>query len=326
MSRTSTEPVVIIGAGMAGLSAARALAEAGMQSIVLDKGRGLGGRMATRRAGDATFDHGAQHFTAKSPEFQALVQEATADGAVRAWCNGFDGQQGHPRFCGAEGMTSLPKWMARGLDVRRSSQVKSITRDDGGWRIVLDGSDPIDARAVIVTAPVPQALALIDSVPIETALLERLRDVRYHPCFSLMVELDGPSGLRPPGGLQLAPPEPIAWVADNSLKGVSVPAALTIHAGPAFSAAHYDDAPDKVIALMMKAAAPWLGGSEARSVQLHRWRYSLVATEWKDEPFALASEEPPLLLAGDAFHSGRVEGAFLSGRAAALALIDRLRA
>jgi predicted NAD/FAD-dependent oxidoreductase len=123
--------------------------------------------------------------------------------------------------------------------------------------------------------------------------------------------------------MQLDPPEPIAWIADNSLKGVSVPAALTINAGPQFSTDHFDASPDTVIALMLKAAGPWLGGAEARSVQLHRWRYSLVATEWEGEAFAMASDAPPLLLAGDAFHSGRVEGAFLSGLGAARALLAR---
>ena len=54
--------VAVVGAGMAGLSAARALVDAGRSVVVFDKGRGIGGRMATRRLGAAVFDHGAQYF------------------------------------------------------------------------------------------------------------------------------------------------------------------------------------------------------------------------------------------------------------------------
>ena len=45
---------IVIGAGIAGLLAARQLAEAGRDVTVLDKGRGVGGRLATRRIGEAT--------------------------------------------------------------------------------------------------------------------------------------------------------------------------------------------------------------------------------------------------------------------------------
>ncbi|MDP3490273.1 MAG: FAD-dependent oxidoreductase, partial [Phenylobacterium sp.] len=41
--------IAIIGAGMAGLSCAEALSDAGHAVQVLDKGRGPGGRMSTRR-------------------------------------------------------------------------------------------------------------------------------------------------------------------------------------------------------------------------------------------------------------------------------------
>ena len=51
---------IIIGAGIAGLLAATMLNRANMSVRILDKGRGLGGRMATRRQDGAVFDHGAQ--------------------------------------------------------------------------------------------------------------------------------------------------------------------------------------------------------------------------------------------------------------------------
>lgn len=41
--------VAVVGAGLAGLIAARAMADVGHTVAVFEKGRGLGGRMASRR-------------------------------------------------------------------------------------------------------------------------------------------------------------------------------------------------------------------------------------------------------------------------------------
>jgi hypothetical protein len=76
--------VLVIGAGMAGLSAATALQKAGFKPLILDKGKQLGGRMANRRVGGATFDHGAQFVTARDPRFAALLEEAEIAGRAGA--------------------------------------------------------------------------------------------------------------------------------------------------------------------------------------------------------------------------------------------------
>ncbi len=74
--------VVVVGAGIAGLVAARRLADAGADVVVVDKGRSVGGRLATRRIGDATLDHGAQFFTVRTPAFQRQVDDWVERGLV----------------------------------------------------------------------------------------------------------------------------------------------------------------------------------------------------------------------------------------------------
>jgi predicted NAD/FAD-dependent oxidoreductase len=53
--------------------------------------------------------------------------------------------------------------------------------------------------------------------------------------------------------------------------------------------------------------------------QVHGWRYS-KPVRVEESPCLILSESPPLVLAGDAFAGPRVEGAALSGWAAADAL------
>jgi predicted NAD/FAD-dependent oxidoreductase len=105
--------IAIIGAGISGLMAATYLAEKGKNSVLFDKGRGPGGRMSTRRFGEFRLDHGAQFFTVRDPRFEKYVQSWEKAGVAKIWCKGFSGTgDGHPRFCGTEGMNSIPKWLA----------------------------------------------------------------------------------------------------------------------------------------------------------------------------------------------------------------------
>lgn len=310
----SPSTIVIIGAGIAGLAAARELQSAGRSVILLDKGRGPGGRLATRRIGNQRFDHGAQYISAQSPEFQALLHECVAAGAAAPWFN-LDNQ---PRYRGADGMTSIAKHLAAGLDLRLSAKATAITHRDNSWHITLESAEPLSASALLLTAPVPQSLDLLG--PLAAPLLEPLGSIEYAPCFALMAALDGPAAL-PAEGFLRPSSGPLLWIADNTQKGITTGApALTLHASPEFTRDHYDHPPAEVAALLLAAAQPWLGAAPVREWQLHRWRFSLV-TQPGPEPCFFTTQPGPLAFAGDAFGPPRVEGAFLSGLAAARALL-----
>ena len=132
--------------------------------------------------------------------------------------------------------------------------------------------------------------------------------------------LNGKSNIPQPGFVR---PEsgPIGWIADNQAKGISAVSAVTIHATPAFSLEHQDDDRQKVGQYLLEVAAPWLG-SETAEFQIHAWRYARPRHE-QDHPCLILNQSPSLLVAGDAFGGPRVEGAVLSGWAAAETLKKR---
>jgi monoamine oxidase len=70
--------VIVLGAGVAGLAAARGLAEAGLQVILLEAGTRVGGRVRTvRLAGsDLPVEVGAEFVHGRPPELLALIEEA----------------------------------------------------------------------------------------------------------------------------------------------------------------------------------------------------------------------------------------------------------
>jgi renalase len=342
--------VAIVGAGLAGLTAAAELARTGRRVLVLEKSRGLGGRMATRRVGGAVCDHGAQFFTVRGDGFRRTVAAADAAGRIAQWCEGFGragsiggdvaaAADGHARWRGTSGMTDLPKWIAAGIPaerctIRTATRVGGIGAAGGHVRITLAADEPgaretaVSAAAAIVTAPVPQALDLFAAGGLDDVArageLARLRGVDYDPCFALLLVLDRPSLVPPPGAIQFAA-GPVAWIADNLQKGVSPLPALTVHAAGDFSRRHFDDPADDVAARLLDLARPWIDGDPATVVlerSLHRWKFALPTTILP-EPAVAVSTAPPVVCAGDAFAGPRVEGAFSSGHAAA-GLVERL--
>ena len=98
---------------MAGLSAARVLTQKGYDVTVIDKGRGVGGRMSTRAIENAKADHGAQYFSVKTPEFQAFISELQLDNIIAEW---HLVQRDNVRYVGAKGMNTIPKkWLQRSM-------------------------------------------------------------------------------------------------------------------------------------------------------------------------------------------------------------------
>lgn len=317
--------VLVIGAGMSGLTAAAELQRAGCRVLVVDKGRGVGGRLASRRIDGAAFDHGAQFITARTSRFAALLEDCRRAGAAEEWHRGVgDGPDVHVRWRGHPAMTSVAKHMARGIEIVPATRVVTLRASRHRWSAETENGAPYSAGAVVLTPPVPQSLAILEAgaVALQPETRARLEGIEYERCLAVMAVLAGPSRLAPPGGL--APGDgPIAWIADNQLKGISAEPAVTIHATHAFSLEHWERDRQDSARRLLDAANGWLG-ADVRAFQVHGWLYS-KPLRVDEEPCAMVSQDPPLVLAGDAFAGPRVEGAALSGWAAAEAVLAGAR-
>lgn len=329
---TEQKSCLIVGAGMSGLMAANLLQDAGQQVTVLDKGRGVGGRMSTRRFGGATFDHGAQYFTVRDERFRAYVEHWLGAGVIAEWSKGFPSAEGekssgkYPRYRGAEGMTQAAKALAQRVPVQLSTQVTQIDCEDGRWSLTVkslgdDSTHTHTADALLMTPPAEQTLALMRSgnVTLPDDVIQALEAITFNPCFAVLALLDKPSRVPEPGGVFM-PGEPISWLADNQQKGISDVPAVTIHAGPDFTREHYDDDKAQVAQALIDAARPYLGDATVLEYQVQRWRYS-QPDQMHSEKTLFTDNPAPVAFAGDAFNGARVEGAALSGMAAAERLL-----
>ena len=302
--------VAIVGAGMAGLACAEALLAAGQAVVLFDKGRAPGGRMSTRRvatvAGEASFDHGAQYFTARDPAFRGRVERWRESGVAAPWP-----AAGADAWVGMPGMNAPVKDMAAPAEIGWSAQIDSLSRDGDRWRLMDRAFD-----AVVVAVPAEQAAPLLR--PWEAGFAARATDTPSAPCWTVMAAF---AERLPIAADVLREAGIIGWAARNSAKpGRSGPESWVVQAGPDWSRAHLEQVPEAVVAPLLEALA-----GQARAVlpepltaTAHRWRYARSGTAGDGHLW-----HPGLRLGvcGDWLIGPRVEAAWLSGTGLAQTLM-----
>lgn len=326
----SAATIAVIGAGLAGLSCARALQAAGHEVIVFEKSRAAAGRMSTKRGESNTgeawqCDTGAQYFTARDPAFQAEVQRWQAAGAAAEWhpeiavFGDIPAQtMAHParpekRYVGSPRMTAPARYLAETLTLQTQTTIQALRRDGSTWALRSAEHDWLSERfdAVVVATPAPQAVPLLQ--PVQAALAEMAASVRMRGSWALMLRYDIPLQL----GFEAAFVNhgPLRWVAQNSHKpGRSGQHCWLLHASAAWSDAHIEASADTVAEALLAAFAE-LGGTTPDAWSAHRWRYA--DSEQPLQLGAVWQAADGLGLCGDWLNGGKVEGAWLSGQSLA---------
>ncbi|MFZ5723159.1 MAG: NAD(P)/FAD-dependent oxidoreductase [Pseudomonadota bacterium] len=315
--------VAVIGAGIAGLSCASRLAEAGFRVDVFEKSRGTGGRLNTRRDHGTAFDLGAQYFTVRDPRFAAAVDAWAQAGAAARWDFSpwiIDAQgkvlpspDNTERWVGAPTMTALTQQLAgRNVVLCTQTTIDAVERRHGLWTLYAGEALSFEGfHALVVAVPAPQALRFVQASP---ALAAAARAAVLEPCWSVAIGFEQPTGLLMEGAF--ARGQPVSWLARNSGKPgrAGSPEVWVLHAAPAWSEEHLEAPPEAVARHLLRwfQTAFRLEDREAAWLHAHRWRFARTAHRVAEgHPF---DERLQLGLCGDWCGGGRVEGAWLSGR------------
>jgi photolyase PhrII len=315
--------IAVVGAGIAGLTCARTLADHGLAVRVFDKGRGFGGRTSTRRVGAGlTFDHGAQYFTARDPRFQLRVGSWLHDGVVARWdariatlAGGVVGPDPNPgaRYVGTPGMSAITRHLGAELEVAFGVSVAGLARDGDLWCAFDDGGRELGRfDCVVLALPAPQAERLFVTAGADD-LAAAAANARMAPSLAAMVAFATP--LDAPFDGAFVSGSPLSWVArDSSKPGRQAGCdAWVLHPSPGWSSAHFDAPPSQWRDALLAAFAVALDRPlpEIVHADQHRWGFALPT-----EPLAASSlHDATLGLAacGDWCGGPRVEGAWLSG-------------
>jgi renalase len=314
--------VTVVGAGVAGVAAARALADAGVTVTVLERGRVVGGRAASRTLHGRRVDLGAAYLTARDARFAALVADQVARGVARPWTDRFDVARadgwattgrGPVRYGAPGGIRTVVEDLAQGLDVRLGTQVGQV-----GPGPTVDGV-PVDA--VVLAMPDPQAARLLapelaaERAAVEgrewepvLALAAGFPERTWHLVDGCFVDPGAPAG------------DVLAWVADDGRRRGDGAAVLVAHCTSPFAAGWLADPPAATPDLLA-ALRGLLGTGTPAWTHVHRWSGARPVGP-RGEPFHLG---PALVgLCGDGWGSPRLETGWVSGTALGQELAARL--
>ena len=306
--------IVVVGAGLAGVACARTLQEAGEPVVLIDRGRRIGGRMATRRIDDRVVDLGASYVTVSEPEFGAVVDDWERRGLARPWTDTFAVAGGEPttgpvRWAAPGGLRSLVEDLAAGLEVVDATTVREVRRRADGWWV-----DERLASAVVLAMPDPQAHRLLE----EDLRAELPAPAAFEPVLALVATWT--QRCWDFKGLFVNDHPSLAWVADDGRRRGDGAPVLVAHSTPAYAADHLAD-PAAAGPELSRALQEVLGVPAPVSTFIHRWTFARPA-RGRAEPYTLT--ESGLALCGDGWaEKPRVEAAYLSGRAVAEALLAR---
>ncbi len=339
--------VAIIGAGLAGLVCAQQLHQAGYHVVILEKSRGVGGRLATRRLHNTCVDHGVRYLEPQGMWSERLIQTLLPRGILQVWADtcyelkpDSDVPTPYPsefkRYIAPSGMTAIAKFLATGLDIWHNQRVQAIALSpEHTWHLTLntpDNPNSLQARAVVVAIPAPQALMLLEPLASEVSsvFLNYLRSVQFDPCLSVMAGYLDAKKLTLPtwNACTLSNSSDLAWIGLDSRKRLDSKLPIFVLQSTAQFAQRYLDTDDLIPAgqqLLSHAAQLLMPGLETADwVQVHRWRYAFPTHPFNQD-YLDAETSLPLICCGDWCGGNLIESALHSGFASAEKINQQLQ-
>ena len=308
-----SKKVLIIGSGIAGISSSLKLKSYGINSIIVDKGNFIGGRISTRQVNNETssyFFHGAQFFTAKTHNFKEIIQTGIREKYIKEF-----GNFNPKRFRGNKTMRDFLLNLSKELHIQQKVKITDIEPDENRINVLDDKIKRwISYDGVISTLPAPQNYDLLNQFP---PLQKTLKTGSYHACIALMFTFDEiPCDLKTHYDFYKKPGI-LSWMASGSNQNV-----WTAHTNEEFSDLNYKKDKDFLKEKIMSYLKQFFFRSKIKFHSLHIWKYAKVANKCFGPQI---DPKYPVAIAGDFLEGPNVEAAFISGNKAADLIFDRLK-
>lgn len=311
--------ITIVGAGLAGITAARRLKKQGRTNFIMtDKGKSVGGRLATRRVSGGLADHGAQFFTVRTEELEEEVEDWLDKGWIKKWFG-----EKYSRYTAVQGMNELAKQLALDVPTSLHTKVVKLLENEGGYRVYSEDGSEWQSDKVLLTMPAPQVIELLKNshVGVDKGEIKQLKNILFAPTYVGIYHFDGATDLPENGHVDSGLPDGVERIVDHRKKGISSETIVSIYMEADWSRKHYGV--DYVKDLIREKTESYLDWGQMQSEQLKRWRYA-QAKKVMRQSYVDVTGDGCLVVAGDAFlrlndEAGRTrfESAYLSGKDAA---------
>ena len=301
--------IAIIGTGLSAIfSAIHLRKNTDLEINLFDKARGLGGRLATRRAEDGKFDHGAQYFSIERisnlPEIQMLINEGVINNI-----------EDKDIYFSPDGMTNIAKKLLTDFNIFKEHKLVSIDKENENYKLFFENGSTFNSDYIIMSCPMPQSLEILNKSKIDydNNLIKDLEDLSYFPCIVVMIKSEIKlSNLEKHIGTDVDSKD-ISWIGDNYGKKVSsIENYYTIQCSPEFSYENFENEYDETNK-KLKHEMEKIFGSNYQILSNHKWRYSIPKNFYQGDNSLVINQKNFLGLCGDIFTNGRFDGAITSG-------------
>ena len=301
--------IAIIGTGLSAIfSAIHLRKNTDLEINLFDKARGLGGRLATRRAEGGKFDHGAQYFSIERinnlPEIQMLINEGVINNI-----------EDKDIYFSPDGMTNIAKKLLIDFNIFKEHKLVSIDKENENYKLFFENGSTFNSDYIIMSCPMPQSLEILNKSKIDydNNLIKALEDLNYFPCIVVMIKSEIKlSNLDKHIGTDVDSKD-ISWIGDNYGKKVSsIENYYTIQCSPEFSYENFENEYDETNK-KLKHEMEKIFGSNYQILSNHKWRYSIPKNFYQGDNSLVINQKNFLGLCGDIFTNGRFDGAITSG-------------
>ena len=301
--------IAIIGTGLSAIfSAIHLRKNTDLEINLFDKARGLGGRLATRRAEGGKFDHGAQYFSIERinnlPEIQMLINEGVINNI-----------EDKDIYFSPDGMTNIAKKLLLDFNIFKEHKLVSIDKENENYKLFFENGSTFNSDYIIMSCPMPQSLEILNKskIDFDNNLIKALEDLNYFPCIVVMIKSEIKlSNLEKHIGTDVDSKD-ISWIGDNYGKKVSsIENYYTIQCSPEFSYENFENEYDETNK-KLKNEMEKIFGSNYQILSNHKWRYSIPKNFYQGDNSLVINQKNFLGLCGDIFTNGRFDGAITSG-------------
>ncbi|MBI5294672.1 MAG: FAD-dependent oxidoreductase [Chloroflexi bacterium] len=329
--QTRKVDIVVIGAGMAGLSFARTMQQHGREVLILERSRAVGGRCATWRHADLAMDYGVPFLHARSPLFWQTVDELLGADVLSGWPQRVQGNgptcqpraldPGVRHAALRGGLNTLAKKLAEGIEILRESEVTNLKTLQGSLQ--LSGANvSLSTQTLVLAGANAESLRLLqasDFGPSTAGAMALFGLAPTLPTLSLLACYETPP-TQPDWELLL--PETSASIQlisnESSKNAAGHKLCLCIQARPAWSRQRLNSSAEEWACDLLRETAMLLGDWMMKPdwQRPHRWLESrLDSASRLRGPLLYTLAGCQLGIIGEYFNpAGGLEGAFLSGR------------
>ena len=291
--------VIIVGAGLSGSYLAREIKELGLNTLIIEKSKGIGGRFSTKPVGKGLADYGCQYLKPKTKELSELIQSLKNKNLIKK----SNILQDDEAFIAPYGMNKIPQYLSLGVSTLLNQKVSSIKKTSNNWEIKTN-SFLLKSKILVLTMPINQVSELLK---VSDLAITDMPTADYKSFYTITFQNMDTIGSKPVLKNDFAP-----WICNNFLKGLSIDQnTLTVNINEELSNTLLNKDDNKKHELI-KRHLKESGFKNFSFYNLHYWKYAF--TEGQNNITNYFNEDNMLAICGDSFSVGQADGAVVSSQ------------